>query len=169
MKLCALVVWFNPEKLENPLERIRSYSSFVEKVYIVDNSEKDNSFLASKIENAIYIPLMKNTGIAHALNVGLKKAIADGFEWCITMDQDSVWEKEEIQKYIKIAEENKNEYQNFSPAIRGKFYPSLLGIIKRKLLHKPLKFWEEFQFPRPLANERRHDESFRFSKSACSR
>lgn len=139
MRVCALVVWFNPENLENPVERVQSYSSFVEKVYVIDNSSSDNSFLASKIENAVYIPLMKNTGIAHALNVGSKKAIDDGFEWCLTMDQDSVWEKEEIGKYLKIAEENKNEYQNFSPTIRTKIYPSLLGNIKRKFLHRTLE------------------------------
>lgn len=148
MNLCALIVWFNPEKLGNPVERIKSYSPFVEKVFIVDNSSDDNSDLASKIENAVYIPLKKNTGIAHALNVGCEKAINNGFEWCLTMDQDSIWEESEIKKYIDIADENKNKYQNFSPSIRQRTYPSLLGDLKRKLLHrKPLpQFNDGIQF-----------------------
>lgn len=136
MKLCALVVWFNPKKLGNSVERIKSYSTFCEKVFIVDNSSDDNSTLASKIKNAIYIPLKENTGIAHALNVGCRKAIDEGFDWCLTMDQDSVWKESEIKNYIEIADKNKNEYQNFAPSIRQRTYPSLLGNLKRKLLHR---------------------------------
>ena len=146
MKICAVVVWFNPKQLENPIENVKSYSKFVEKVYIVDNSENDNSNILSEIKNAEYIPFYKNTGIAHALNVGCKVAIKDGFEFCMTMDQDSFWKEDEIKKYFSIIETEKKDYENFSPTIRRELFPSALGDIKRKILHrKSSKFYDNFQ------------------------
>ena len=148
MKICAVVVWFNPEKLKNPVENIKTYSKFVEKVYIVDNSENNNSSLVAKIRNAEYIPLYKNTGIAHALNVGCNAAIKGGFELCLTMDQDSFWNEDEIKKYFSVIETEKDGYENFSPTIRRELFPSVLGDIKRKILHrKSFKFSDNFQHP----------------------
>lgn len=147
MKLCALVVWFNPDSLGNAVERVKAYSQFLDKVYIVDNSETDNSSLASDISNAEYVPLMKNTGIAHALNAGLEKAFNDGFDYCMTMDQDSVWDAEEIQKYIKIVAEDGENYQAFCPVIRTRRYPSFLGKLKRKICRQqePGSVWNAIQ------------------------
>ena len=108
LNLCAVVVLFNPQSLEKPVSNVNSYSKFLHKVYIVDNSECDNSNIAKEIQNAVYIPLKKNTGIANALNVGCELAIKDGFEFCMTMDQDSVWEETELKKYIEKISENKN-------------------------------------------------------------
>lgn len=148
MKICAVVVWFNPEKLKNPVENVKSYSKFVEKVYVVDNSENNNSSLVAKIRNAEYIPLYKNTGIAHALNVGCNAAIKGGFELCLTMDQDSFWNEDEIKKYFSVIETEKDGYENFSPTIRRELFPSVLGDIKRKILHrKSFKFSDNFQHP----------------------
>lgn len=98
MNLCSATVWYNPDK--SCVENILTYSSAVGKCYIIDNSSFDNGILAAQIKNCVYISNLDNLGIATALNIGCKKALADGFEWCMTMDQDSSWEQTELEKYL---------------------------------------------------------------------
>lgn len=87
MKLCGCVVWYNPT--EQDKDNIHNYLDDLEKLYIIDNSERaTNIDIKNKIE---YISLKKNEGIAKALNIGCKKAFEDGFEWILTMDQDSTF------------------------------------------------------------------------------
>lgn len=138
--IAACVVWYNPRLEVDVVKSIKSYSDFVDTVYIVDNSNNDNSILAKQIENSVYIPLTENTGIAHALNVGLGKAIDDGYEWCMTMDQDSAWETDEIIKYIRqVPTDLKSEIKSIYPIICTPALHSRLGNIKAKIAHKNLK------------------------------
>lgn len=136
MKLCAVVVWFNPD--EDNVKNILSYSAFVEKIIIVDNSSFSNEFMLERFNNIVYIPLLDNLGIAKALNVGCDKALEYGFEWCMTMDQDSVWQEDQLEKYIKLVENNISEKNvSFAPnLILPKGGTSILGDIKRAFLHK---------------------------------
>lgn len=93
----AIVVLYNPT--EEVLANIRSYASEVDKIYCVDNSEIENSFV-KEIKNMEYITLHKNTGIAYALNIGCEKAIDDGADVIVTFDQDTVCEKDTIHTLL---------------------------------------------------------------------
>lgn len=95
LKLASVVVFYNPSK-EN-IKNIDSYEKEVDKIFVVDNSDDDNKRIKStkKIE---YIKLGENKGIATALNIGAKKAIAEGYEWLLTMDQDSKMTEEIVKK-----------------------------------------------------------------------
>ncbi len=146
MKICAVVIWFNPEKLENVISNVNSYASLMSKVYIIDNSDSDNSALASQMKNAVYISLGKNTGIANALNVGCDSAIKDGFEWCMTMDQDSEWEVSELKKYLAEIEANKNDFQNFSPTLKFDSLYSFTQNLKNLFKKQNQKEFFDFQF-----------------------
>lgn len=118
MKLAAVVVWYNPSNITNIIENIKSYADFLEKVYIVDNSSTNNSELAEKLSNAVYIPNFKNLGIAAAQNIGCDHAIKDGFDWVITMDQDSRFLDGDFEKYKVLAESYSIQEKNvasFSP------------------------------------------------------
>ena len=86
MKLAAVVVFYNPS--EENIENINNYIGSINRLYVVDNSDDDNIRIEStnKIE---YIKLNSNKGIAYALNVGAKKAIDEGYDFLLTMDQDS--------------------------------------------------------------------------------
>ncbi|WGE31934.1 glycosyltransferase [Actinobacillus genomosp. 2] len=87
-KFSCIVVCYNPDN--SVLDNLKSYISYVGKVIVVDNSNVDNSQLFSSLsEDLIYIPLYKNTGIAYALNIGVEKSKELGYEYIITMDQDS--------------------------------------------------------------------------------
>lgn len=146
MNICAVVVWFNSVRLKNIISDVDSYASKIGKVYIVDNSDSDNSSLAGQIKNAVYIPLLKNTGIANALNVGCERAIEDGFEWCMTMDQDSEWKSNELKKYLSVIEANSTEFQNFSPTLKYDSPYSLTGNLKHKLSCSEKKEFFDYQF-----------------------
>ena len=95
LKLAAVVVFYNPS--EENIKNIDSYEKEVDKIFVVDNSDDDNKRIKStkKIE---YIKLGENKGIATALNIGAKKAIAEGYEWLLTMDQDSKMTEEIVKK-----------------------------------------------------------------------
>lgn len=88
--VAAVVVLYNPDT--NIVDNLSSYIDFVEKVYVVDNSNFSNESLfytlpfADKIE---YVFNKGNLGIAKALNIGCQLAIQQGMKWVLTMDQDS--------------------------------------------------------------------------------
>lgn len=87
MKIAAILVLYNFDKKEI-LDNIQTYYNYVDKIYIIDNSEvKTNIFEFDKKYK--YIKLENNFGIATALNIGLHCAIKDGYKWALTMDQDS--------------------------------------------------------------------------------
>lgn len=118
----GVVVLYNPNYL-NLKKNIKSYLKSLDKLYIVDNSEKRTlsevtllKQMSSKIE---YIWLKKNRGIAFALNKGREKAILDGHLWLLTMDQDSYFKNdglEDMKTFIKKNEEKiKEKYIIISP------------------------------------------------------
>src|SRR3954467_15747776 len=97
MKIGAVVILYNPG--EEVVDNIQSYLPYVEKVYVIDNSEKQREELVSKIlslPNVTYLSDGENKGIAVRLNHASIMAIAEGFEWLLTMDQDSYFDKCDI-------------------------------------------------------------------------
>jgi rhamnosyltransferase len=88
---CGVVSAFNPgpENVANVTWLLR----FVEHVVVVDDgSPNDVSPALEEMERAgaVVIRLGTNSGIARALNVGIKEAISRwNPEWVVTMDQDS--------------------------------------------------------------------------------
>lgn len=89
-KIAGVVVLYRPDNAV--YKNIQSYLQDIDKLYIVDNSEIQNLELVQQINglsNVVYIWNGDNEGIAKALNVGAKNAINDGFDFLLTMDQDS--------------------------------------------------------------------------------
>lgn len=130
MNLSVVIIWFNPDT--NSVFNINKYSSLVKTVYIVDNSENNNIHLATQISNSIYIGNLKNLGIAKATNIGCERAFQDGFDWVMTMDQDSSWEITELKKFINFVENTKDKsIISFAPVHSNKT-KSLVGELKEK-------------------------------------
>lgn len=147
MKLAAIIVLYNPESLGlyNLIRNISSYSSRCERIFLIDNSLNDNSYLLKYFNNATYLSNKNLNGIAGAQNLGCSKAIEDGFEWVITMDQDSIFEYNELDKYLRTSDKiihNKNIKsitlninQLFSKLPFHKYIQfNILSPLKRKLL-----------------------------------
>lgn len=97
MKLAGVVVWYNPSKKD--IKNIDSYIKSVDKLYIVDNSENGSNELkipnSKKVE---YIYQNENLGIAKALNIACYKAIKEKYKFILTMDQDSCFKSNDVDK-----------------------------------------------------------------------
>ena len=88
MNLAACVILYNPD--DSVIDNVLSYAGFVEKIFLIDNSDKSNSVIDSLINEGVeYIKLEQNFGIAFALNRACERAMSQGFSWILTMDQDS--------------------------------------------------------------------------------
>jgi rhamnosyltransferase len=88
--IAGVVVLYRPSA--DVLENIRSYIGQVGVLYAVDNTgDPDMSFVSEleRIPGTRYLPNGRNLGVATALNIGARRAIDDGYEWLLTMDQDS--------------------------------------------------------------------------------
>lgn len=84
-QVCAIVVTHNPG--EGFAERIERFLAEFPAVYVIDNASHDLSLNATP---ALTVRRNQaNEGIAKALNQGFSDALADGYEWAITLDQDS--------------------------------------------------------------------------------
>lgn len=103
----AGVVTYYPEKerlLENLSELIRQ----VDKIFIVDNGSENLSEMLESFPKEITSHLSvfyneENLGIAQALANIMEYAKEQGFQWVLTLDQDSVIEPELVNRYCVAA------------------------------------------------------------------
>ena len=102
MHLSAVVVWYNPTNKEK--ENINSYIKYVDKLYIVDNSEKENTFENNK--KIHYVFNGENLGIAKALNIGADLALKEKYDWLLTMDQDTSFKNNDVKKIFEYIKNN---------------------------------------------------------------
>lgn len=111
MKLAAGIVLFNPE-LTRLKRCIDSTLKQCETLYIFDNSSGDKRELKyietiSKSSNSIiYHAEPFNKGVAYALNRIMESARADGYDWVITMDQDSIMPDGIVLDYARHIDNN---------------------------------------------------------------
>lgn len=107
--VCCVIVTYNIGE--------RFYSCYnaiakqVEKVIIVDNrSNQETISIIKKLsenQNTISIFNKENLGIASALNIGIKRALDEGFQWILTMDNDSIATNDMIKDMLE-------HYSNFN-------------------------------------------------------
>jgi rhamnosyltransferase len=99
LKIAGVVVLYYPDK-EVP-RRIESYLSQLARLYVIDNTEVPSDFSGFFNQSKInYIHDGKNKGIAERLNQAVELSFAEGFEWLLTMDQDSIFTFENITNYL---------------------------------------------------------------------
>ena len=96
----ACVILYHPKK--DDITNISTYANKVKKVYVFDNTEGNSheSFFEG-IENVNYFWDNENKGISIRLNEACQKAIEDNFEYLMTMDQDSFFSEENIDRYFE--------------------------------------------------------------------
>ena len=106
IKLAAVVVFYKPSS--SNINNYLKYIDSVDKLYVVDNSDDDIKRIKEtpKIE---YIKLGENKGIAYALNVGARKAILEGYEYLLTMDQDSKITSKIVNEMVDFLKNNQDE------------------------------------------------------------
>lgn len=101
--LGSVTVWYNPES--GFVDNIKSYADISGLLVVVDNSLESNEALFNTIEHAnkLYIWNAENMGIAKALNQGLKVLLTRKYKFALTLDQDSSFKNEELEKLLTAA------------------------------------------------------------------
>ena len=98
--IAACIVTYNPE-LARFSECLSAVAEQVEHVFVVDNGSNETSgveALSREYDNAIFVPLGENKGIAAALNMGCTAADEKRCTAVLTLDQDSICEDGLVEK-----------------------------------------------------------------------
>jgi rhamnosyltransferase len=105
-KICALIVTYNCG--EDVYNTIDSVISKVEELVIVDNGSDIETIEAlnkyREHSNVTVLFNKANLGIAKALNVGACYAIDKGYEWILTLDDDSIVTEDMLDILMKAYE-----------------------------------------------------------------
>ena len=111
LKLAGVVILYHPD-LSKTIENIATYTSQLNKLYLFDNSvqpsmdvSKDLAHLKIPIE---YITTGTNEGIAKRLNEASHKARQEGYDFLLTMDQDSSFKPGDFEKYKSLIQSSNN-------------------------------------------------------------
>lgn len=105
-KVAAIIVSYNPDN--NLLDSINLLINQVERIIIVDNgseSEKKKNIKLIRDIDKEKIEIIfneENLGIATALNIGVRSALKQGYNWILTMDQDSKVSKNMVEKMLEV-------------------------------------------------------------------
>lgn len=117
LQVVGFVTLYHPAK--KVVEYLMRYSSFLDKVFMFDNTEDaEHSAWFSKYPWIEYFSDGINEGIAKRLNQAGMLAIQQGYEWLLAMDQDSYFEREVLHWYFQCIERypNRNDVAVFGTA-----------------------------------------------------
>jgi rhamnosyltransferase len=100
---CVIVTYFPDSALKKRIEKV---SEWFAKVIVVDNCSDSNSVAMLESLAALgRINLIKNSsnlGIAFALNQGISKGFEAGYQWVLTLDQDTQIESNIMEVYNQL-------------------------------------------------------------------
>lgn len=107
IKVLAGIVLYNPD-VERLRENIQAIKPQVDAVLLIENGSKSLDYREQlkDFSDVLYIKNSGSMGIAYALNQILGYAYSHGYEWVITLDQDSVVTPGMIEVYKQEANEN---------------------------------------------------------------
>lgn len=144
-KICAGMVLFNPD-IEHSAKNAEVILPQVEHLFFVDNGSANIDEFAARFSSNEKVTIIRNgenKGIAFALNKILDAAYENGYDWVLTLDQDTICDSNMISVY--------NRYIHIPGA----------GIISPYIIHRGNKTLEEYQ------NEPNYETDFVFDFDRC--
>lgn len=115
MKILAGITLYNPN-IDRLKENIEAIFSQVEEVVCVDNGSDDfeqiKQLLSLKYPEIVVMQNKKNLGIAKALNQMFAYAKENGFDWVLTLDQDSVCPDNLIKSYREVVSRLNEDFKH---------------------------------------------------------
>jgi rhamnosyltransferase len=108
-KLLGVVVLYHPEK--EVLQNIQTYLPKLGTLLLIDNSQPSSKHLFDQLladtQGQIkYIHNSANEGIAKPLNQAAEYGIKNNFDWLLTMDQDSFFHPNHLDRLIQFTLQN---------------------------------------------------------------
>jgi len=101
-KVCAVVVTYHPDQ-DFPA-RLSRILPQVAATFIIDNgsSDAEMKMLRGVADDgaATLVCNLENLGVATALNIGARRALADGFTWSLLLDQDTEVDHDMVEKLV---------------------------------------------------------------------
>lgn len=117
-KIASVIILYHPN-YEEISKNISSYLDDIDILYIIGNSKLDELFLEnlSKVANIKVLHNdNENLGIAKSLNQALFQAKKDNYNWLLTMDQDSHFEKNDFKLFL-------NDFKNYNTPVNIIYSP----------------------------------------------
>lgn len=101
LSVAGVVTLYNPT--DEDIKNIDTYINDIDKLYIVDNTiGNDNKDRIPENDKIEYIFKNENLGVATAMNMGAEKALKDGYNWLLTMDQDTTFKNGVMDKMKEV-------------------------------------------------------------------
>lgn len=118
MRIAAVVVTYHPDK-SLLTENIKAFIDYVDKVIIWQNSEDSLDYLSKWKDKIILLGNGKNVFIAKALNSAISYSLENGYDFLLTMDQDSRWI--DFKGFIDAVEKTSNNENVaiYAPNVNG--------------------------------------------------
>jgi len=110
MKISIVIPNWNGKKyLKECLDSLKKINYINYEVLIVDNGSSDDSvnFIKENYPDILYIANDKNFGFSVACNQGIKKALAEGAEAVLLLNNDTVVEENFLQKMVEVLQDEK--------------------------------------------------------------
>lgn len=101
--ILAIIITYNPE-IQLLEKNISALSGQVDKVIVYDNNSSNHLLIESmmnKFDNTIYYHYEENLGLPVHYNEAIFYAKKNGYEWVLTMDQDTIVPPELVENYTK--------------------------------------------------------------------
>jgi rhamnosyltransferase len=114
LDVAGVVILYFPD--DNLTHRLNSYLNDVKHLYVIDNTDLVNeNYRLFQHEKITYLSDGENKGISIRLNQAADLAIKAGFNWLLTMDQDSYFPENALSNYFDCMERypHKNETAMF--------------------------------------------------------
>jgi rhamnosyltransferase len=110
MRIIGVVILYQPD-INMLINRINTYLPQLHKLLIYDNSESLNIQLKNLIQEQNnskleYVFFGENGGLSKRLNAAVDYAMKNGYDYLLTMDQDSSFELGDFEKYLNKIQQN---------------------------------------------------------------
>lgn len=122
-RYAGIIVLYQPDT--KVYENMKTYMESLEILFVMDNSTEYNQKLIDKIKanpKCVYMSMSGNLGLAGALNKGCHMAYEKGFDYILTMDQDSSFKEGAVERLITKAEHGTEKMGIIAPNVTA-VYP----------------------------------------------
>jgi GT2 family glycosyltransferase len=101
------VTWNSQQFLGDSIGRLQSFAS-PQDIFVVDNGSSDNTvdLLAREYPQVTLLELPVNTGFSGGNNVGMRAAMAKGYDSVFLLNVDTIIEEDFVRPCLKVLEEH---------------------------------------------------------------